>query len=438
MSETREIPCRGARMSALRSVLQFRDYFEHMGSWVDKAKAEAGAPIFFAHLGMPSIVVTDVVAAANIFAAPKDVVDRIGQPGFGPIELRERLTGGILPAVVSHGEKNASTRRFLDAMLEDARGRFDEMLTKSLEDIAAEWVASGGVTLNAVSGVSGKMTGRWLLDIDLDAAEVSEWPGLTFGIKTSSRLVNFVLGTLNRPKKSAVEMSDRLVETFRKAPRLDHICRIGKDAGLDEEETLRQMAFFTLFNTGALGRVAGGALAQLKLTPEWATAIRNELGDKQLVPSAMNEFPILDKVFTECCRLFGRPRAYYRRALKDFDLPCGDGHIYRVLEGDTLLLSMRSIHHDERMFTDGHSFNPKRFDDNPKLLHYVFIFGPHDKPYRCAPADLGMADVFFKYVLGRLVQGYTWDISPPPEIHADNVDDVAPEDVSLVNFRPRS
>ena len=49
-----------------------------------------------------------------------------------------------------------------------------------------------------------------------------------------------------------------------------------------------------------------------------------------------------------------------------------------------------------------------------------------------------MADVFYKYVLGRLLQGYDWEVSPKPTIAADNVDDVSPEDVALVNFRQRS
>ena len=58
MSETLEIPGRGSKKSALGSLLEFRDYFGQMATWVDQRKAEAGAPVFFAHTGMPTVVVS--------------------------------------------------------------------------------------------------------------------------------------------------------------------------------------------------------------------------------------------------------------------------------------------------------------------------------------------------------------------------------------------
>jgi hypothetical protein len=438
MGEIREVPGRDEKKSALGSVLQFKDFFSQVGSWVDKRKAEAGTPVFFANLGIPNIVVTDVVAASFILSAPKDVCDRMDNTGFGPIALRPQMIGPIRPAIVARGEDNARPRRFFDPMFEDARPRFDKVLPGAFDEITADWVSRGHIPLKEVHGVGGKLTGRWLLDIDLNAAEVGKWPGLTFGMKSDSWLVNLLLSVVNRLPGSAIKMSDRLVEEIRKAPRFNHIRQIGLDAGLGEEELLRQLAFLTLFNTGALGLITSAALAQLSLTPKWAAAIRNELGDAQLIPSTMNDFPVLHKVFIECCRVFGRPRAYYRQAHSDFDLPCGDGHSYRVKKGDTLLLSMRSVHHDEKMFADPHAFNPERFDENPDLANYVFIFGPHKRPYRCAPADFGMADVFFKYVLGRLLQSYDWEISPTPTVSRDATDDVTPDNVEMVNFRRRA
>lgn len=436
MGDTREIPGRDGRMSALRSLLQFRDYFGHVRSWVDKRQAEAGTPVFFAHVGMPSIVVTDVVAAAYIFAAPRDVCDRIGHMGFGTLQLRPRIIGPIQPALVARGEQNARSRRFLDAMLNDALGRFDEVLTTAVDEVAADWVSRGQVPLKEVTGIGGKVTGRWLLDIDLDAMEVAEWPKMAVTVKSSSRLVNLVLAILTRSPSSAVKTTDRLVETMRTAPRFDHVRRIGLEAGLSEADLLHQLAFLTLFNTAGLSLVMAVTLAQLALTPKWAAAIRDELGDARLKLSVMNDFPVLHKVFIECNRLFSRPKFFYREAHSDFDLPCGDGNSYRVRKGDMLLLSMRSVHYDERKFADPDTFNPERFDENPDLLRYVFIFGPHEKPYRCVSDDLRFGDVFFKYVLGRLLQGYDWEISPSPTISADK--DFSPADVKLVNFRPRA
>ena len=439
MSETREIPGRDTRMSALRSLLQFLKFFGHVGSWVDKRKAEAGAPVFFAHLGMSNIVVTDVVAAAYIFAAPKDVCDRVGNTGFGPTELRPRIIGPIQPALVARGEQNARSRRFLDAALIDARDRFDQVMTTAVDEVAADWVSRGRVPLKEeVYGVGGQLTGRWLLDANLDAKEVAKWPPLALGFKSSSRLLTRLLAIATGPRRSGLKTSDRLVEAIRTAPRFDHVRGIGVEAGLSEDELLHQLAFMTLFNTAGISLVMAATLAQLALAPDWTAAIRDELGDSQLIPSGMNEFPVLHKVFTECGRLFSRPRFYYRQAISDFDLPCGDGNSYRVRKGDTLLLTMRSIHLDEQVFADAAAFNPERFDDDPDLLRYVFIFGPQEKPYRCAAADQGFSTVFFKYVLGRLLQGYDWEISPSPTISADNENDFSPTDVELVSFRTRA
>ena len=143
-------------------------------------------------------------------------------------------------------------------------------------------------------------------------------------------------------------------------------------------------------------------------------------------------------VFIEINRLFSRPRAFFREAMSDFDLPCGDGNSYRVRKGDTLLLSMRSVNYDQRQFAAPDSYKPERFDENPDLARYVFIFGPHNTPYRCLSRDLGFGTDFFKYILGRLLQGYDWEMSPSPTISRNTRYDYAPADVALVNFRPRA
>ncbi len=438
MSEALEIPGRGSRMSALRSFIQFGQFFNsNTLSWPEEQAAEFGAPVFFSHLAMPTVVVTDPVSAAHIFEAPEDVCDRLGNLGFGPLVLRPRIVGPIQPALVARDAENARSRRFIDAALKDALPRFDEVLASTVDQVANDWASSGTVPFATFNGVGSRIMGRWLMDIDIDLDEAAKWPKLAVEVKTRSWLINRLLGIFAGPGRSGIQTADRMFEMFRTAPRADHIRGIAKETGLSDEDALRQIAFMTLFNTAGLSTLMSRTLAQLALSPDWAAAIREEVGDTQLTLRGMGEMPVLRKVFVEASRLFSGPRLFYRQAISAFDLPCGDGNTYRVEKGDTLLVLKRSIHYN-KMFTKPHVFNPERFDDAPELMKYIFIFGPHERSYRCAAADMGFGPSFFMYLLGRLHQGWDWQLSQSPTISPDNGDCYAPSDLALVKFRART
>ncbi len=435
MSETLEIPGRGKRCSALRSLLQLRAFRKELGTWARKREAEHGAPVFFAHLGMPSIVIADAVSAGFVYAAPKDLCDRLDRVGFGPSALRPRIIGPIRPALVTHGELNVAKRRLIDSVLDGARGRFDSSLETAFGEIIADWTSRDRIPLQEVTGVGGKISARWLLGVDVDAQDAGRWPVSSFSPITTSWLLNQVLSLVARPSRDDRDRSDRILEAARRSPYLDEVHRIGRETGMSAEEALWQVIFLAIFNSKAIGLLTAAALAQLSLAPRWAEAIRDELGGTELKPADMDRFGILHKVYLECGRLFSAPKILYREALRDFDLPCGDGHTYRILNGDTLLLSMRSIHYDRRVFSSPNTFDPNRFDD-PEVLRHLFLFGPHDKPYRCAGDDQGYSAVFSKYVLARLLQGSDWEVAPRPTVSADA--DFSPEDTALVSFRPRA
>lgn len=438
MSETREIPSRGSRMSALRSALQFAKFYGNIFNWPEAQAAKLGAPVFCTNLMMPSVVVIDAVAAAHIFAAPKGVCDRLGNFGFGPLVLRPRIVGKNQPALTARDAENARDRRFIDAAFKDALPRFEEVMVATVDDLANNWASRGTVPLAEVHGIGTKITGQWLLDIDLDTAKTAKWLKMSIAPNTGSRILNWLADIFTGPGKSGEKIADSLFEQFRTAPRADHLRGIAKETGLSDEDALRQIAFLTMFNTAGLSSLMTRTLAQLALTPDWAAAIRDEIGDTQLTLKGMNDFPVLRKVYLESSRLFSGPRVFYREAMSAFDLPCGDGNTYRVEKGDTLLLLKRSIQSDKRKFTDPHVFNPDRFDNDSDLLNYIFIFGPHDKPYQCAAYNLGFAAGMYMYILGRLLQGWDWKVTPEFTISSNTGNFYTPEDLTLAQFRARA
>ena len=436
MSEALEIPGRGSRMSALGSLLQFGKFFNKQAfSWPEEQAAKHGAPIFYAHLILPTVVVTDPVAAAHVFETPTEVCDRLGNFGFGPLLLRPEIVGRHEPALVAKDATNTQARRFINAALKDALPRFDDAVSSAITKIGADWASQGTVPFSTFNGVGSKIMAHWLLDTDVDAEEATHWPKLATYLKTRSGLLNFLL-SFTGPKKSKIEAADRLFEKFRTAPRADHLRGIAKETGMGDEEALRQIAFMILFNTAGLSTLMARSLAQLALTPKWATAIRDEVGDHELTMHSVRGMPVLRKVFIEASRLFSGPRLFYRVANQAFDLPCGNGNTYRVEQGDTVLVLKRSIQRNE-MFTRPHVFDPDRYEDQPDLLNYIFTFGPHEIPYRCAASDLGFGAAFYQILLGRLLQGWDWELSQSPEISPDFGDCYSPSELALVRFRAR-
>ncbi len=437
MSEALEIPGRGQRKSSLGSLLQFRKFYDSIQSWPAAQEAKFGAPVFGADLIMPSIVITDVTAAGYIFAAPKDVCDRIGNLGFGPLALRPRIIGPIKPVLVSKDEENAQSRRFIDAAFRAAYSGFEPVLTATLDEIGNGWASRGTVPLSEVNGVGGKIIAKWIMGIDVSLADAGEWPKVALGLSTDSSILNGLLDLATGPGKSGEELADRMIDAFSASPKTDRLRAIAKETGVSWEDGLSQLEFLTLFNTAGLSLLMARTLAQLSLAPDWAAAIRDEVGDTPLTLESVKELPNLRKVFLEASRMFSGPRVFYRVANSAFDLPFDNGSAYRIEKGDILLILKRSFHYDESKFKDPHAFKPERYDDDPDLLNYLYIFGPHERPYRCVAADLGWGATFFMVVLGRLLQGWEWDFSPAPTVSADVAEIVAPDNVNFVNFRAR-
>ncbi len=439
MSEALAIPGRGSKSPALVSLLRFGYFFNKKSySWPKKKAAECGAPVFFANLGMHCAVVTDVVAASHIFGLPTDVSDRLGNMGFGPLVLRPQIVGPIEPALVASDESNAESRHFINTAMRSVMPKLDESMAQAMEAVANDWASRGTVPLAEMKGISGRLMGKWLMDIDLDLIEVGKWPKLAVTLTTSSGLLNGLLKHLAGPKKADIELSDRLKEMFRTAPGADHIRAIARETGVSDEDGLLQIAFVTLFNTGGHSLLLARALAQLAVAPQWAATIRDEVGDTRLTLDNVNDFRNLRNVFFEVSRMFSGPRLFYRVAKSAFELPCGNGKNYQVEKDDVLLILKRSIHYDEQKFQDPTAFRPDRFDNDPDLLNYLFIFGPHEKPYRCVTRDLGFGATLFMYTLARLLQGWDWELSPKPTLDPDRGDVYAPDDLKMANFRART
>ncbi|HND33118.1 MAG TPA: hypothetical protein PLA94_24135, partial [Myxococcota bacterium] len=98
---------------SLRPALEAFDFVMKTEAYVRDQRSAANEPVFAAHPGVRSTLVTDMAGMEFVFNAPPELLDRVddGAPGFGCLGLNHRaLLGGVVPALVRGGAAHEPAR----------------------------------------------------------------------------------------------------------------------------------------------------------------------------------------------------------------------------------------------------------------------------------------------------------------------------------------
>ncbi|KAL3694611.1 hypothetical protein R1sor_008262 [Riccia sorocarpa] len=152
-----------------------------------------------------------------------------------------------------------------------------------------------------------------------------------------------------------------------------------KQFGLDREEALHNLLFYTCFNAwGGINFLFPAIVSRLGSTSEefqreLSAEVRKAIEDNGgLNPAALNSMPLVQSAVYEVFRT-DPPVAYqYGRAKKDLIIESHDA-AFQVKKGEMLAGYMPLAHRDPKVFADPEVFNPKRFlgEKGQKLVQYV-------------------------------------------------------------------
>ncbi|MCA9657191.1 MAG: cytochrome P450 [Myxococcales bacterium] len=419
-------------------LLQMKPFLTAVEDYVrDRRTAAGGAPVFRAHPGLRSVILTDHVSGSFFITAGEELLEREPYPRFGPIATPEELTGGSAAALISHGAVHRRSRAFAAAVLGERREAWRPSLEAAVEGGVADWLASGSVALDAeVQRVLSRFAFRWILDVAPDDADVRAWQDNITTLVTDSYVANLIARfTLPRLPEEAVRAAGRLVDVARSSPHLGRLRALGREHGVDGDELLHQLVFLCAFNIGGgISRFATPGLLRVAADPALGERLRGELSGWTWEDDG--ERPLLDAVLLESLRLFPQPRFLHRQAVRDFILPSAAGR-FRIHRGDLLVALMPMIHRDPTVFADADRFAPQRFLDDPSLGEKVMTFGwaPATRhEFHCLGRHAAQA--VWRQVAARLFSGFTWR-TPTLDFHVNHVRDVDPVDVVLEEFTAR-
>jgi cytochrome P450 len=130
---------------------------------------------------------------------------------------------------------------------------------------------------------------------------------------------------------------------------------------LTETEVINQVLLFLIAGRETTAMTLACTLAQLALTPEWQTRLREEIVERLhgRAPTAEDvaQLEWTDRFLRECMRLF--PGAYgMNRSTRDDEILAG----YHIPAGSWVEVSMWGIHHSATSWPEPEVFDPGRFD----------------------------------------------------------------------------
>jgi cytochrome P450 len=419
-----------------KPLLQMKPFLTAVEDYVREQRAAAGgAPVFRAHPGLRSVILTDHVSGSFFITAGEELLEREPYPRFGPIATPDELTGGCAAALISYGAVHRRSRAFAAAVLGERREAWRPSLEATLEAGVADWLARGSVALDAeLQRVLSRFAFRWILDVEPDDADVRVWQENITRLVTDSYVANLIARlTLPRLPEEAVKAAGRLVDVARTSPHLDRLRELGREHGVAGDELLHQLVFLCAFNIGGgISRFATPGLLRVAVDPALSERLRGELAGWTWEDDG--ERPLLGAVLLESLRLFPQPRFLHRQAVRDLVLPSAAGS-FRVRRGDLLVALMPMIHRDPAVFTDADRFAPQRFLDDPSLGDKVMTFGwaPATRhEFHCLGRHAAQA--VWRRLAARLFSGFTWR-TPPLDFGVNHIRDVDPVDVVLEDFR---
>ncbi|KAL3694281.1 hypothetical protein R1sor_007932 [Riccia sorocarpa] len=190
--------------------------------------------------------------------------------------------------------------------------------------------------------------------------------------------IELLIHTFPIPYSLVKTKHERIVAFFRENAK-ELLDTAEKQFGLDREEALHNLMFYTCFNSwGGMNilfptiiRRLGSTSAefQRELSAEVRKAIQKNGG---LNPVALNSMPLVQSAVYEVFRIEPPVPFQYGRARKDLIIESHDA-AFRVKKGEMLARYMPVAHRDPKVFADPDIFDPKRFlgEKGQKLVQYV-------------------------------------------------------------------
>jgi cytochrome P450 len=176
---------------------------------------------------------------------------------------------------------------------------------------------------------------------------------------------------------------------------------------LSETEVTNQVLLFLIAGRETTAMTLACTLAQLALTPEWQTTVREEIIGRLdgRAPSAdeVPQLELTDRFLRESMRLFPGAHGMNRSTRKDEII---DG--YHIPAGSWLEVSIWGIHHSAAVWPEPEVFDPRRFDvpvgQYPGGHRYAWMpFGAG--PRACIGMQIAMLEI--PIVIAAVLQAFT-------------------------------
>ena len=412
---------------SLKPLTEAKAFLTHTMEYTTERRAAAGGcPVFHAHPGVKSALVTDHAGMEAVFEAPPHILDRETEPGFGCLALRTgELLDGVVPALVTHEVNHAGPRGLVDRVMATRESAFKEVCNRVLE---RGWPSLAGADRTcfdaAVVHTSVHLTFGWFFGMEgPPGAEHQAWLKACFGLKTDTWLTNVLAGlAAPKPKADVRAYSQTWLAKIRASAPYASYVAIGAELGLPEADIAPHLLFAAGFNGGGgTYTTAFPALGVLHHDPALRKEIADELAGFKGDVDALDALPLLDAFLHETMRKFGRPRQYYRRVLRDTTIPTSSGESVELDAGTRLGLVAVAARQDPTVFADPERFDPHRLLRDPALKAKVYAFGPAGAhgTYGCAGGANGTAPRLWKVVVASLARTTDWRLDPAPVPNID-------------------
>jgi hypothetical protein len=465
--------CSHFSLGPFRQVMRF---VEDCDDYTRELRFTHQSPVFKAHPGIESTFITDMAGLDYVFDAPPEELDRLeGDPGFGGLAFNVDMLGGVVPALMGHAGNHGPAREVVVEAMKRRASHFEPACLKVLNyGIPMLRRAARGERVNFQHAIHEAAVGiafEWLFDLTPGppGAGAQGWIKACFGLRSDRFLANVVArgasgleGLLTNGRASVHRAyGDEWMEKIRRSAPYQEVfknLKVVVEGRVREEHLPAHLMFAASFNaTGGAWSTLHPALAQLSVDAVTRASLARELdgfhrsmqdlSDLRGTLAKLDALPFLDAFFLESMRLFGRPRHYYRRAMRAIDLPISTppgepARTVHIEQGTTLCLVATVARQDPTVWGDDASvFDPERYlrDDveverarqrgevRRSLRERVRAFGPSPggkNAYGCAGGDVGKR--LWKTLAAALGRSTDWRLSPWPEPDVDAFDGVRP------------
>lgn len=407
-------------------------------TYLEELRDKHNASVFRIHAGLKTVVCLDYVSAEFYFNAPRDILEREATPRFGPIAVRPELLKGACPALVSAGKLHDNSRDLTNAILEKRAKDLPLVFEKVSQRLFTKWSKMESVSLyDALLEWSSNIACNWILGMDISLEKAKLWTDNIITLNTDT-LLSQLLGKLMLPKcpRQAIQMNEEMTTLIKKSPLFVEYEKMAIERQVDTKTLTNFLTFLCLFNgTGAPTFSLFYAIAKIYSLDDLKQDLYQELEGLDEAAILNNKF--LDHVFYEVMRLNTRPRIFYKRAQKDFEMPAANGLSYQIKKGELVLIPAPIAHQDPNVFDNPTAFLPTRYDNNPTLKEKIFGFGTlntNKTPYGCAAAPTGQATWIWKKMLSKWITKVNFDFNIEPTFDFDAFFNFRPRNIKLLNF----